>query len=78
MIRNSSRRIFFFTENRLPSSTILAPMRRTVISCSRHHMHVWHCHIFKSNYRHVQFEGFESVSVIAKWQERGASDDIGK
>ena len=33
----------------LPNTPILVLMERIVISCSRHQVQVWHCHLFKSN-----------------------------
>ena len=48
MVHNSSSRIFFFTEERLPYSPILAPIEGIVISCSMHYVYIWHCHLFKS------------------------------
>ena len=40
----------YFDWKRLPNTPILVLMERIVISCSRHRVHVWHCHLFKSIY----------------------------
>ena len=40
----------YFYWKRLPNTPILDLMERIVISCSRHQVHVWHCHLFKYIY----------------------------
>ena len=37
-----------FTEIRRHKSPILALIKRTIFSCSRHQVHVWYCLLFKS------------------------------